>query len=98
MAKYINADTVISLLEREAMHYNGAIRDVVERLIGVVKVLKDEELDRNHGIWLKRDGRPLAQMVVCSNCNGRVRKTFFKGIAFEMKYCPYCGARMEGEE
>ncbi|MBR2999773.1 MAG: hypothetical protein IKF39_02150 [Oscillospiraceae bacterium] len=44
-----------------------------------------------HGCWIDKGG----DIATCSICGG---EPYYSGNIHEYKYCPYCGARMDGEE
>lgn len=46
-----------------------------------------------HGRWLNANSRPKTYERRCTACDG---KAYFCGIGCSYKYCPNCGAKMEG--
>ena len=62
-------------------------------------LMSDDVVEVRHGLW-KNEIDTGAEMMACSVCGARVVKLPYisavgrKGYA----YCPYCGAKMEGEK
>lgn len=52
----------------------------------------DAELVR-HGKW-----RHLARRIICSECGTALHDNIFRYYRHEPRYCPECGAKMDGEE
>lgn len=46
-----------------------------------------------HGQWLRENIRPKSYFRVCSMCK---KTAYFCGEGCSYKYCPYCGAKMDG--
>lgn len=46
-----------------------------------------------HGQWLRENIRPKSYLRVCSMCK---RLAYFCGEGCSYKYCPNCGAKMDG--
>lgn len=46
-----------------------------------------------HGKWLREKIRPKSYLRVCSMCK---KTAYFCGLGCSYKYCPNCGARMDG--
>lgn len=48
-----------------------------------------------HGRWKKANNRPKSYIRVCSVCG---KEAYFCGKGCSYKYCPNCGAKMDGGE
>lgn len=46
-----------------------------------------------HGQWLRENIRPKSYLRVCSMCK---KTAYFCGEGCRYKYCPNCGAKMDG--
>lgn len=61
--------------------------DLMEAHLMATKALKE----RKKGYWVQN---PISRKHFCSNCgNGAFNKNF----AYGARYCPVCGARMDGD-
>lgn len=86
MARYIDSDRLLRVLEKNFGHTGGA--DVLAQLINAQPTADVVEV--KHGKW---NGKPLAGRctVRCSICGSA-----FSGNDGRWKYCPNCGADMRG--
>lgn len=84
MARYIDADALKRKLIDEKNFFPAIVARALEEMPtpDVVAV--------THAEWL---GKPTAgySTVICSRC-----KTFFRENRGKWKYCPNCGAKMDG--
>lgn len=68
------------------------VREVLDKLMG-------EANGVNKGIWIKLDGQMLPPELRgkhrCSRCRNLAGERH--GLEFLSDYCPFCGAKMEGE-
>ncbi|RHQ81945.1 hypothetical protein [Clostridium sp. AF22-10] len=56
-----------------------------------------KETDKKHGYWLALD-ECANEGVYCSVCNKKVYKLNYANQKLKSKYCPNCGAIMDGKE
>ena len=97
MKKYIDPEKLPQLF-REGTDENG---DALVSLSEVRKALSLATVEEpvRRGRWLiaintRRKYAPVSSDMLCSNCRAAVER--LDGINY--KYCPNCGARMDGEE
>lgn len=89
MSRYIDADALISILNAKADMALGTPKEVFLSVAKMVEVLPAADVvEVRHAIW-NEDGR-------CSNCDWYMPFDC-KGNGVESEYCPYCGAKMDGE-
>ena len=99
MAKYINADEMIADENEAYLSAQCKITDKVTRDINFIVHTKLQRLltdapaadvpERNVGKWEKYG----EDMQVCSACH---KYWIWAGEMYDFKYCPNCGAKMEG--
>ena len=97
MARYIDIEPILAKLEEFAQStcdssYEDGIR-IAMQVINEAPVTDVQEV--KHARWYKHNvGNkitvPITHYYVCSNCD-RVSET-------NTKYCPYCGAKMDGDK
>ena len=100
--KPIDANGLMLLLEREldmngitdwGKGYMEAIHDAMEH----VKFMPTIEMnDIKHGSWHLLDNCSNAG-VYCSECHKKVYKEYYANVKMKSKFCPNCGAIMDGE-
>lgn len=89
--RLINADAAWVKFENDAwwdIHDRRVAQDIIDSVptVDAVPVVYAE--------WTEVGGT-----YTCSNCGGQYEKYDHMGYwNGEYKYCPYCGARMDGEE
>ena len=97
--RLINADKVIAIFKNIAEHlsenenHGQAVTlfyaaDVinVQPTIDAVEVV--------HGRWKKANNRPKSYIRVCTVCG---KEAYFCGEGCSYKFCPNCGAKMDGD-
>ncbi len=82
MSEYIERETLIDLIKNG----NGRIPDWVEEYISECPTADVEPV--KHGQWIEED-----DTAVCSVCGERQGDT-----DIQLTYCPWCGAKMDGED
>jgi hypothetical protein len=95
---------------KDCFHYQvcGSFGFVLDPLHGGVTCCdfktKADVVEVKHGEWIKREvslshkNETLAQCSVCGE-NGLVESAFpFESCVRRLKYCPYCGAKMDLKE
>lgn len=97
MAEYIDREELKKQLMLESsLGYIKTLEDV-ERVIDFI--LAADVTPVKHGKWVSKEYESVSKRnrlikyrvyscSICGRSNGKIRK----------KYCPYCGAKMEGEE
>lgn len=100
MARLIDADALFGKLSRmidycrEHPKVNGlaALFEVGDAIMDCKTV---DDVEVVHGRWKKANNRPKSYIRVCSVCG---KEAYFCGEGCSYKYCPNCGAKMDGEE
>lgn len=77
--------------DAEKCAYNGALHDAIERIRNAPTV---DAVPVVHARWI--DSRQRVSFYMCSACKSGVKEhqPFYSNV---WKYCPNCGARMDGE-
>ena len=82
-------------IEREAIR--DALYDADAITMSGVKILNQfpaaDVAPVRHGRWMNANSRPKTYWRRCTACGGLA---YFCGIGCSYKYCPNCGARMDG--
>ena len=91
MAEYVNRDLVFQMIKQKKLHlfkkYWVGIDAVFE---GMVNLPIADVAPVVHANWIERfDNND--KWLMCSNCHGE------QEYRQATKYCPNCGARMDGE-
>ena len=89
MAEYINRAELIENLNKFATeHYNALINQII------TKQPTADVQEVRHGRWISNDLGGYKWAYYCSECG------WVDGYPFNdrHKYCPNCGARMDGDE
>ena len=106
MGKYVDADKVIDVMKAaywdENMHSAKDDPCVIDAMIDwSIRQVKDAPTEDVkpviHAHWERHFKRPGVYEDLwwhCSNCNGRTSEEY---APYWGSYCPYCGARMDGE-
>ena len=69
--------------------YKGkTIRELADLLIN------GDAVEVVHGRWKKANNRPKSYIRVCTVCG---KEAYFCGEGCSYKYCPNCGAKMDGK-
>ena len=96
MPRLIDADELYSvekLLDTETIRANKEASWLLDQILFDIKVSPgiDPESLRPRGRWNVSDG--IIENVVCSRCG-----THFQSYYQDYRYCPRCGAKMDGGE
>ena len=89
MSRYIDADLLIKIVE----HWKPTVTK--ESFIKALKSCKTADVaEVRHGHWVQesfiaKNGEKMYHTPYCSVCN--------RCEGFKTKYCPNCGAKMDGE-
>lgn len=84
----ISRSTLLELLPKDDVILSFDVRKVVCNAPAV-----DAEAVR-HGRWIAENIRKKSYLRQCSVCN---KIAYFCGTGCSYKYCPNCGAKMDGE-
>ena len=104
--EYIRRSDAIALMKKEAAELNeafdelggesGAYAEAYEDAANMLKEMPAADVAPvRHGEWFLLDDCANAGLY-CSVCNRRVHREEFAYKKLRSKYCPHCGARMEG--
>ena len=90
MARYVDVDELIAEYDRVHIGVAGGARKLmVEAPTADVQEVK-------HGEWFLLD-ECANEGVYCSLCHKKVYKKDYANQKIKSKYCPNCGARMDGD-
>lgn len=98
MAEYIDRDTVINK-RRRMSEYDEAGWCVTCQAVSVEDIENTpsaEVVEVVHGEWFLLD-ECLNEGVYCSVCSKKVYRKEYANQKIKSKYCPNCGAKMDGE-
>ena len=92
--RLIDADALIHrLLNTKIVAANlFQYANAVTNMIGDAPTIEAEPV--RHGYWENANGRPKTYIRKCSVCG---KEAYFCGRGCSYKFCPNCGAKMEGE-
>lgn len=90
MSRYIEKQKFVDILNAKADTALGTPKQVFFSVTNMVEILPDADVvEVRHGKWTKSS--PYNRFMNCSVCGfGQSHTTF--------KYCPDCGAKMDGEK
>ena len=91
MAEYIEKETAIRALLNDAPEQVGYSREDAADCIRYMDAADVAQV--RHGRWMNANSRPKTYWRRCTACGGLA---YFCGIGCSYKYCPNCGARMDG--
>ena len=91
--RLIDADALIHrLLNTKIVAANMfQYANAVTNMIGDAPTIEAEPV--RHGYWENANGRPKTYIRKCSVCG---KEAYFCGRGCSYKYCPNCGAKMDG--
>ena len=91
--RLIDADALIHrLLNTKIVAANlFQYANAVTNMIGDAPTIEAEPV--RHGYWENANGRPKTYIRKCSVCG---KEAYFCGRGCSYKYCPNCGAKMDG--
>lgn len=93
--RLIDADALLSAV----MTQDVVDKSVVKRLIIQVPTVDAEPVRHGHWNHVSREfaaGEGADMYAQCSEC-GTIELVYTRAYAKRWKYCPYCGAKMDGE-
>ena len=92
--RLIDADALIHrLLNTKIVAANlFQYANAVTNMIGDAPTIEAEPV--RHGYWENANGRPKTYIRKCSVCG---KEAYFCGRGCSYKFCPNCGAKMDGE-
>ena len=90
MSRYIDADELLKRLPDD-LPYKASVRRVL------MQAPDADVVEVRHGEWIEKDDGWDGVLYTCSACG--CDWTTIDGTPFEnnMRYCPECGAKMDGE-
>ena len=93
--RLIDADALIyRLLNTKIVAANlFQYANAVTNMIGDAPTIEADPV--RHGYWENANGRPKTYIRKCSVCG---KEAYFCGRGCSYKYCPNCGAKMDGGE
>lgn len=107
MAEYVNVDKITSYIKGYAKRsIDLGSFDLVDDILTICENIKKMSVDNvvevKHGKWKMEvdEYRICATVFTCSNCKATYTTVEMDDKEFleDMKYCPTCGAKMEGVE
>ena len=103
MADYICREAIIDDLEKEIEAGNVALDEDVWVNKGLriairdIKDIKTADVQPvRHGLWKYYKNNGIINTYICTNCQGKVEMAIDVEPS-KFKYCPNCGARMNGD-
>ena len=95
MPRYIDAETIKSRIGELCINnYELFSETIYERIIGVIEAVPTADVQEvKHGRW-----REKPTIAYCSNCKVHLTKSFLISLRQTYKYCPNCGAKMDGDK
>ena len=93
--RLIDANKIYDAVERRYQVSSGIEHRCERDLLELICL--SETIDAapvKHGRWLNANSRPKTYERICTACGGGA---YFCGIGCSYKYCPNCGAKMDGE-
>ena len=76
-------------------NYDDGYRDAMDNVDDWMEGNQVEAEPVRHGYLENANGRPKTYIRKCSVCG---KESYFCGKGCSYKYCPNCGAKMDGEE
>ena len=106
MARLIDADALIEEIGKEIDEAKKApLCDYCAGMKTVIRIVKNQDTvdPVKHGHWIPFWSISNGDCFVCSECKGELFladtwKICFKSPADKYKYCPNCGAKMDGDD
>ena len=97
MAEYIDREATIELLRslgsRDYRREKGTIQEAIKMVSFSEYTPAADVAPVRHGRWMNANSRPKTYWRRCTACGGLA---YFCGIGCSYKYCPNCGAKMDG--
>ena len=97
MAEYIEREATIELLRslgsRDYRREKGTIQKAIKMVSFPEYTPSADVATVRHGRWMNANSRPKTYWRKCTACGGMA---YFCGIGCSYKYCPNCGAKMDG--
>lgn len=93
MAEYIEREALITAIHADTQHLQSFDESFADLLmIDIEEAPTADVAPVRHGLWIKRGYACGDNEYECSVCH----ETEWRTSAIRLKYCPYCGARMDG--
>lgn len=97
--EYISREKTLALLKslgsRDYRREKGTIQDAIKMISSAEYTPAADVAEVVHGRWHLLDDCANAGLY-CSACGRRVHREEFAYKKLRSKYCPHCGARMDG--
>ena len=97
--EYISREKTLALLKslgsRDYRREKGTIQDAIKMISSAAYTPAADVAEVVHGRWHLLDDCANAGLY-CSACGRRVHREEFAYKKLRSKYCPHCGARMDG--
>lgn len=97
MARYIDADALKELEEMEYIYFTSPAAVPfyeADKVWDAIKAAPTADVvEVKHGRWIWNDED---ECWICSNCELSALNNY-RGDSTESNYCPYCGAKMDGD-
>ena len=102
MAEYIERDKILGYMNLVVIHARGVAGNdsIIKKVVDIVANMRDlvamapaaDVAPVRHGRWVCIGNKPHL-IYGCSECGDQ----WGYGSMLHMKYCPHCGARMDGD-
>lgn len=102
MARYINADNLINELSAACMPiYEKGITGILGDNSSIADIINEQPTadvqEVKHGHWIPERDPDEGNRIQCYHCSVCDDDFHYIGAFIATKYCPNCGARMDGE-
>lgn len=97
MARYIDAEELELEYYGLSIHGTVAVKSVLPVFVNLLDKQPTADVEEvKHGEWYLLD-ECANEGVYCSVCHKKVYKTDYANQNVKSKYCPNCGAKMDGK-
>lgn len=94
MARLIDADRALEIVRDQGIAHPNAYHLTNYTTLILQEAPTVDAVEVVHGRWEKANNRPKSYIRVCSVCG---KEAYFCGKGCSYKYCPNCGAKMDGK-